>query len=834
MRAVRLLVAPLIILLLQSANQARAWEYPQLLVNAFYDCYRGSWSHMPDLNALTPARREPAEGIDLKKLANDVDWALRYTATLEIPVAGNYLFTLDVRDSAVLSLDGQRILDTGSREPIVEKFIALKSGPHAVGVDYLLRRKHERRANLRVEGPDLYQVDRFHWLYFGWPEDHPKSWSFMGGTVAPGQRQRIQFAVEQGGKTYVPDEFGTRRRTSIQWFLADEFMPSPVSEWRAGEVNVRIQHFSIRVANDRATAVFSRVVLSNPSSKAQSLHLDVNAPPWIEIPLTLPPSTSDAHFMHYDATISPGEAATFDFVARANGQVAVEELARCGSFKENYHRMASYYKGRMDTLAQPVTLPEPRMTAMYKAALIVMWESVVKGENGDIEMRGSGGNPAGFYPYDRTFSHDVPNMVDQFIRAGERNLPRNIMASSYYQRLGRELEQDYLDAIPKYIIPYATYLQLTGDKSYFSPEVMAAIRRSARAIHEHRDFQAPGAYRGVMEKSHSLDNPSYYVLVDDFAALHGLAAYRYLAAALGDSAEAGWARTEMDDLNSCFNAALRASMARRKVDWYMSTFEDDSYFWKNGYDGNWITTSFMMSTFPWDAVLTGFAGGGAWAEAFDRTIEHAMTLRDSSHYNIPRGSWGAWWGHEYGAAYNVGMGLQLLFSDRFRTEVVNNITFLLDNQSAPFQWGESFDRPKSDSDWTRPAADLETWALGFDQQAIQEICASVRSDGTVIIGRGVPDAWLRKGGVIGWKNVRIDGGRKMDFDITTKGDAVTLTMSGDEPLGQVLFDLPAFRDGVGSVDVDGKKLPQADLRPGAIALPGGARKVRVELPKGHQ
>jgi hypothetical protein len=59
-------------------------------------------------------------------------------------------------------------------------------------------------------------------------------------------------------------------------------------------------------------------------------------------------------------------------------------------------------------------------------------------------------------------------------------------------------------------------------------------------------------------------------------------------------------------------------------------------------------------------------------------------------------------------------------------------------------------------------------------------------------------------------------------------------MSGDEPLGQVLFDLPAFRDGVGSVDVDGKKLPQADLRPGAIALPGGARKVRVELPKGHQ
>ena len=47
-------------------------------------------------------------------------------------------------------------------------------------------------------------------------------------------------------------------------------------------------------------------------------------------------------------------------------------------------------------------------------------------ENRHLEMRGSGGNDAGFYQYDRTFSHDVPNMVAQYIREGDFEIAKGL------------------------------------------------------------------------------------------------------------------------------------------------------------------------------------------------------------------------------------------------------------------------------------------------------------------------------------------------------------------------------------------------------------------------
>src|ERR1017187_9969229 len=49
-------------------------------------------------------------------------------------------------------------------------------------------------------GP-LYSFDFLKWLYIGWENDHPKSWTFMGGAIAPGLRDTIQFAVSVEGRT---------------------------------------------------------------------------------------------------------------------------------------------------------------------------------------------------------------------------------------------------------------------------------------------------------------------------------------------------------------------------------------------------------------------------------------------------------------------------------------------------------------------------------------------------------------------------------------------------------------------------------------------------------
>ena len=825
-----------VLLFLDVSVQIYGFQYPDYQSNKRYTLFEGEWTNMPDLGTLTPVKTKNNEVFDFSSFKQDVDYAIRYTAILKVPVDGQYLITQKAGDSSFVFIDGERVIVNdgveGRRPRTIEKLLRLKSGSHQVKVDFMIRRDHRRVFDFKVEGPDLYRVDRLHWLYFGWENDHPKSWSFMGGAVVPGRRQRVQFTVEIDGQIYIPDEFAENRRQIIKWYLADGYMPSPVSEWKAGPIDVKIQHFANRVLRDKATAVFSRVSLTNGRISDKQIRLNINAAPDREVPLTKSPDESDDHFMVYDFKIPAGETISLDFVACANGEIHPKDLKKAGDFDTNYKQMSAYYNNRIHQLTRPVTLPNQEMVPFYKAAQIVMWESVVKVEDGDVEMRGSGGNPAGYYQYDRAFSHDVPNMVDQFIREGDNEIAKAIMESEYYQRLGRELEQNYLDAIPKYIIPYAIYLQISGDKDYFTSELMNNIKGSARAIHEHRDFKVQGAYRGIMNKSRTLDNPPYYLIVDNFAALHGLAAYQYLCHALGYSEEAKWAKQEMTDLNRCFNVALESSMIRRNVDWYMSTFDDDSYFWENGYDGNWIGTTMMMSTFPWDAYLRGFELEGTWRTAFDRSIDQALHFRNISPYEIPQKSWGAWWGNEYGACYNAGMGLQTLFSEKHRTEVIGNLEFLLKNQSAPFQWGESFTRGINEGDWTRPATDYETWGLGFDKQALLESHVSLKTDGTVIIGRGIPNHWLKDGDVIAWKDVRINGGKKFDFTITAATGWITLTIHGDKPDGNILFNLPLFKDQIKSVTSDGKQITSFDNEMGLINLQSESRTVRVELVRG--
>ncbi|MFQ6115088.1 MAG: PA14 domain-containing protein, partial [bacterium] len=642
-------------------------ERPQFVGKIHYEYFEGKWSELPDFDKLGAVKTGEIDKFDLTMVNRDKNFAIRFTGFLEVPVEGKYLFIIKsggifrlyVSKELVLkreSTEGKRVRQMGG-------LFALKAGKHPVILTYL---PLDTRKVLEVvcEGPELYRVNRKHWLYIGWQNDHPKSWNFMGGSLTPGRKRNIQYTVKVDGKTYYPDEFAADRRSKIKWYLAEGYLPSPISEWNASSMTVKIQHVANRILDNRATAVYTRISLTNNENSVKNVRLNINAGPEREICLNNKPITANNFFSTYKTTVPAGKTVSLDFVALANGTASVSELRSAGGFENNYNNMASYYNSRISQLTRPITLPNAKLVELYKAAQIVMWESVVRVENGDLEMRGSGGNPAGYYQYDRTFSHDVPNMVAQFIREGDFDLAKGIMESEYYQRLGRELEQDYLDAIPKYIIPYALYLQFTGDVKYFTESVRENIKTAAHSIHEYRDFKEERGHYGIMRKSNTLDNNSDYLIVDNFAALHGLTAYEYICEYFKDTAEASWAENEMNDLNKCLNDALDYSMKRRQVDWYMSTFDDDSYFWNHGYDGNWLGTSLMMSTFPWNASLKGFNLGGTWKEAFDRTIENAIHLRNISPYNIPERSWGAWWGHEYGACYNAGMGLQLLYSDK--------------------------------------------------------------------------------------------------------------------------------------------------------------------------
>ncbi|MCG3147220.1 MAG: hypothetical protein PCFJNLEI_00658 [Verrucomicrobiae bacterium] len=809
----------------------RSGRFLQFVDGVSAEFYTGSWDIIPIFEELTPTRS--ARYASPEEAAGEKDYvALKVTGAIDAPRTGMCAISLGSAGQSQLLIDGKVVtVNLGSPPEMnsVNDAITLAAGRHAIVLIYLSN-QNPPRLTLTISEPLPLILDRLHWLYIGCEGDWPKSWCFMSGALAPGRRMPpIVYFLRLDGVEYAPDETAPDRRSRIGWNLAEGDLPSPVSTWKAGAVDVRIQHVAARVCSDAATAVFTRVTLRNSAPSALRPTLCISASPEAEIPLTRPPDQVRDGLMLFEATTTSGESVHFDFVTRACGTATRTQLEEAGGFSANLDQTCAAFRRRTAGLAQPLVLPEPELVAMYRALQFVTQISTVRAANGDWELRGSGNSPGTIVQYDRTFSHDVPNMVEQLIFEGDFATARAVMESDYYQRLGRDLEQDYLDAIPKYLIPYASYLIHTGDVAYFTSERRAQLRLNAHRIHEFRlaqmnpERREQGLY-GLLNQSNTMDNGKDYLLVDNLAALHGLAAYRYLAEKLGDSAEAAWVQAELEDLNACLNEALRAGMARRGGQWYHALMAVEQHALLDQ-PANWLATSFMMAAFPWGAWLKGFDLGGAWKDSFDGSIKRALEVAEK-HGCVP-GCWGAFWKCKYGSTYNAAAGLNLLYSQQYRALPIANLRWLVENQSAPFQWGENFFPPTAPGDWTTPCTDYETWGLCFSRQVLLQSCIAVHADGSVLIARGVPDEWLKPGDRIAWKDVPLTGGRRLDFELIAEETALTLRLSGDRPEGPVSLQPPLLAGNIGAVAADAEVV--SDQAAGSVAIAPAGRRLTVTL-----
>jgi hypothetical protein len=677
----------------------------------------------------------------------------------------------------------------------------------------------------------LYPNDLLKWTYFGWEYDHPKSWSFMGGAVSPGQRSTIQFAVEAEGKMHFPDELASDRKQKIKWYLKEGYLPAPVSEWDAGPVHVKIYHFADRILSDHVTAVYSRVELSSSSTTVIPVILNVGAASDLAVPLSGNPQHTTSNRMSYKCTVKVGKTEVRDFVSLANGVATPAQLAGEGSFDSHYDSMKKHWEAHQESLAHPVNLPSPMLVDMFKALQITAWENVIKvGDN--YEIHAAPMSPSGLFSYDILFSHDIANYIDQWMREGDCDFGKKVLDSPFYKKLNQTVYEsvNYIDTIGKYLLPTAEYLRVTGDKSHFTPERLEDTKKAARNIHASRIFDDPTHY-GLMKKSQDFENwtdGGDYLLCDNWSALHGLQAYHYICDFLGDIEEAKWAADEMDNLNDCLNKAIEKSCLENKTPYYLGAFDMASIDRYRDSDYSWVPYSGALSTFPWGAYLKGFELGGAWKDRFDASLEYSLQERDKK--GIPEGSWGAWWGQvTYGSVYNASAGVQCLFSEKYRTEAIKNVEFMARNQCAPFQWSEAYEF-KGIGQWvgmyTPPVSygNYECWGYSFAKQALLQACASVKTDGTVILGRGVPDHWMFPGSVIEWANITVNKNKKINFRIRAEEQSLELEIWGDVPDGKILLNLPILQNNIRSTSVG-----TIDLIKGSIALAQDTRKVKVLL-----
>ena len=123
---------------------------------------------------------------------------------------------------------------------------------------------------------------------------------------------------------------------------------------------------------------------------------------------------------------------------------------------------------------------------------------------------------------------------------------------------------------------------------------------------------------------------------------------------------------------------------------------------------------------------------------------------------------------------------------------------IADGQSGPYSWWESQQFPNPGAPWTGThpeagnGAAPHAWGMANANMVLLDSLAAQRADGGLIVGRGVPDTWVRTGKVIQLANFATTGGHHLGLTVRTSGAAVTLTLTGQAPSGPVLFQLPAF------------------------------------------
>jgi hypothetical protein len=99
-----------------------------------------------------------------------------------------------------------------------------------------------------------------------------------------------------------------------------------------------------------------------------------------------------------------------------------------------------------------------------------------------------------------------------------------------------------------------------------------------------------------------------------------------------------------------------------------------------------------------------------------------------------------------------------------------------------------------------------------------------RADGNLIVGRGIPSQWLGAGRTISVTNFPTTDGRRLSLKISSGAQSVSLSLSGAQPSGRVVFEVPAFID-----NISASSSGSVDQGTGTVTLSPRTRSVDVQL-----
>jgi hypothetical protein len=629
----------------------------------------------------------------------------------------------------------------------------------------------------------------------GWPGNEHGVVTCLGG------RFYVQGAI---GRAFGFDIYASEPTT---WVDTDGYLPAQVTSFGYRGVAVSITEFADRIvlSGHPFVAVYARVTVDN---RTDATAVADPAPSKGLVPLSNAPTR-----------VAPHSSATHDYalaVDRFGGRYpwpTPSTLRAAGSFGQHRAQMRTFWDAELRKIAQ-VQVPDTALVDAYRSGFIYTL----------IARSGIHSN-TGVNNYEAEFSHDVVGILANLFTQGDYDRAHALLLDARTV-VG---SPEYEDGLWTYSWPWAIYLMKTGDLAFvrqnFATEGPAGASQPSIKDSAHRiaaDRTGPGGIIGI---TNDVDSNGLWT-VDDYEALMGLAAYGYLTRRVGDTGEATWAAREYDSLLAAVNRTLTATTSRFHFDYLPCSMvqPNSANRCRNPEDANWAAP-FLFGRWPWDAPLFGARVSGPAVELIDATYAYGFRrLRRT----LPPDTFGGYPGHYYSSGYNAGYGSGGLASTRDRDQGIKSYEFMITHtQSGPYSWWESVTAPAR-SPWrgSHPAAgggsSPHAWGIANANKVLLDSLVCQASDGTLIVGRGVPDEWLASGRRFSVTNFPTFDGRRVRVAITAGDRLVTLTVGG--PVGRVRFELPAFVDNIASTTTG-----TVSESTGTVVLRPGERTATVHL-----
>lgn len=649
---------------------------------------------------------------------------------------------------------------------------------------------HAQDRSDRIENAGQHPIFKGNTTIIGWEGDKDAAlvkengWYF----IRDGINAYVSFQVS--ALPGVPDKINTGK---IKWYPHSGYLPCFISEFednwaefgKEDELHIKISNFADKVTIDGNDFViaYSRVSVKNNMNKAVPYDPRASA--------LLTPLNSPSEIIPPGKTTNWDYAVVIDRFGNDYPRPSGEKIKNAGGWDEHFEHMKNFWEGKLSQIAQ-IKTPDEELNNAYRMGFIYTLITRDGPVNYNVAEIG----------YDVLFNHDYLGIYLSLLKLG------------YYDNAYEQLKLlgqgrgSYHDHYYRWGLLLSTYLQKTGDIEILDRED-GLLYNKCLAAYDTTIKDWTGPY-GILDETWDIDHSGLWTW-DNESALTGFVCLDYIANIKGDKRTSEKASEGFSNLMNNVNSRILAMQKEFGINYIPASLEKPNEEFVNVMKDNssmWATPFWFGMN--WNTYLAGGEYKGPLNDWVDNTFHWGLEKQKRS--GAKPHNFGTWvsYGGGVGSAYNAAFALSGLFTKKYRQEPIKAYQFLLNyGQSAPYGFWEMFHEVDPDNTWegdhpssakTNWYACPHQWGQAGATQALLDALVAEFYDGRIMVGRGYIDEWMIPGSRTEMNNFPTGGGKRTNFLIEMLDEKrVKLSWSGDEPGGDILFNLPQFRDNIVSV-----------------------------------